>query len=80
MNVIIKLNLLQYLEMNLFDGSIILFTDVSQVKEIEKCKNNFSDISHELKTPMSAIIGSVEILQKKEFKIKKLLMNLWVYF
>ena len=45
---------------------LFLFTDVSQVKEIEKMqKQFFSDISHELKTPMSAIIGSVEILQKR---------------
>ena len=55
-----------------FDGSIILFTDVSQVKEIEKMqKQFFSDISHELKTPMSAIIGSVEILKKEGIQNKE---------
>ena len=55
-----------------FFGSIILFTDVSQVKEIEKMqKQFFSDISHELKTPMSAIIGSVEILQKEGIQNKE---------
>ena len=49
-----------------------MFTDVSQVKEIEKMqKQFFSDISHELKTPMSAIIGSVEILKKEGIQNKE---------
>lgn len=56
-----------------FAGSIILFTDVSQMKEMEKMqKQFFSDISHELKTPMSAIIGSVEILKKDGIQSKEI--------
>ena len=48
-----------------FDGTIVLFTDVSKMKEIEDMqKQVLSDVSHELKTPMSAIIGSVEILKR----------------
>lgn len=49
----------------IFDGTIVLFTDVSKMKEIEDMQKQFlSNVSHELKTPMSAIIGSVEILKR----------------
>lgn len=52
-----------------FNGAIILFTDVSQMKEMEQMqKQLFSDVSHELKTPMAAIIGSIEILQREGIK------------
>ena len=49
----------------IFDGTIVLFTDVSKMKEIEDMQKQFlSDVSHDLKTPVSGIIGSVESLKR----------------
>lgn len=54
------------LQNQIFYGTILLFIDVSKVKEIEEFQKQFlSNVSHELKTPMSAIIGSVEILNRR---------------
>ena len=66
----------------IFDGTIVLFTDVSKMKEIEDyAKNNFYQIvSHELKTPMSAIIGSVEILKREWFRFTRNISRVYGYF
>ena len=45
----------------IFDGTIVLFTDVSKMKEIEDMQKQFlSDVSHELKTPIALIQGYAE--------------------
>lgn len=53
----------------IFNGSLILFTDVTQMKEVEQLqKQFFSDISKELKSPMSIVINTVETLEHDDIK------------
>lgn len=54
-----------YLEKNWDEkpGVIILFTDITSMKNIEQLKRDFFDnASHELKSPLTAIIGSADII------------------
>jgi len=44
-------------------GTVLLFYDISDIKEAERLKDNFlSIISHELKTPLTSILGYVNLL------------------
>lgn len=47
-------------------GTLIMLNDVTKFKELDNAKNNFiSVISHELKTPISAILMSLQLLEDK---------------
>lgn len=53
----------------IFNGALILFTDVTQMKEVEQLqKQFFSDISKELKPPISTIINTAETLEHDDIK------------
>ncbi|MCK4666135.1 PAS domain S-box protein, partial [Candidatus Dependentiae bacterium] len=47
-------------------GMVLVFEDISRYKKVEELKTEFiSSLSHELKTPLTSIIGGVKILKKK---------------
>ena len=47
-----------------FLGVTAVFHDVTKLKELEKIRSDFvANVSHELKTPLTSIIGSVETLK-----------------
>ncbi|MFW5864920.1 MAG: sensor histidine kinase [Candidatus Izemoplasmataceae bacterium] len=54
-------------ENKLFKGSLIVIRDITQLKTAEIFQKQFTaDVSHELKTPLSAIKGMAEILSRDE--------------
>ena len=54
-----------YDDSNSLIGHIIIFRDISKIKKLENIRNEFvSNVSHELKTPVTAIKGYVETVQE----------------
>jgi two-component system phosphate regulon sensor histidine kinase PhoR len=46
-------------------GTLVVFNDVTQLKRLEDMRRNFvANVSHEIKTPLTAIKGFVETLQQ----------------
>lgn len=55
-----------------YNGSLLMFLDITRLLEGERIQKRFiADASHELKTPLTAILGMVEILNRPEFKDEK---------
>ena len=53
---------------NRYNGCLLVFQDVTRITEGEKMQKRFiADASHELRTPISSIIGMSEILNQETF-------------
>ncbi len=51
-----------------YDGCILIFQDVTRIVEGEKMQKRFiADASHELRTPITAIRGMIEIMNREDF-------------
>lgn len=54
----------KYLSLNEKSGTVIMLKNITKFKELDNAKTNFiSIISHELKTPISAIMMSLKLLE-----------------
>lgn len=51
-----------------FIGNLIVLSNITQFKELESAKTNFiSTVSHQMKTPISSILMSLQLLGDKRF-------------
>lgn len=51
-----------------YDGCMVIFQDITRIRDGERNQKRFiADASHELRTPIAAIMGMVEILNRADF-------------
>jgi len=53
-------------------GVLIVISDITKIKQLEKIRQDFvANVSHELKTPITSIVGFLETLKQKNIPPKK---------
>jgi len=60
---VLKINCVPIVRNNKFEGAILVFHDITELRRLEKIRQDFvANVSHELRTPVSSIKGYAETL------------------
>lgn len=71
-NKILKVTATPIINNNVVEDCFVIITDITQIKKIEQMGSDFvSNVTHELKTPLTSIKGFIETLKDGAFEDKE---------